>query len=150
MNARSSKLEPAPVPTLVSSVFLGWLVPGLGHWTVGHRRQGVMIAVLVGGIFVVGLFLSHFEAVSRDLHPFSFGAQVFVGGGTIPLLYLNPARDKVLTGMQSIKKPRRVPRYTDTGVLFCNIAGLLNLLVLFDLIDRQVEPRAPRRKGATA
>ena len=109
-----------------------------------------MIAVLVGGIFVAGLFLSKLEAVSRDLHPFSFFAQVFVGGGTIPLLYIDPAADKVLTVRLSIERPKLVPRFTDTGVLFCNIAGLLNLLVLFDLIDRQVAPRAPRPKGATA
>ena len=29
-----------------------------------------------------------------------------------------------------------VPRFADTGLLFCSIAGLLNMLVVLDLVDR--------------
>ncbi len=133
--------RPAPLPVIATRVALGWLIPGLGHYLSGETRRGIALGVLISGAFLLGFLLSDKEAVSKQLHPYSFFAQVFVGGGTLPALYFDPARDKILEVHSSISTREAVPRFNDTGVLFCNIAGLLNLLVLLDLIDRQLEPR---------
>lgn len=128
-------------PVILSGVLLGWLLPGLGHWHAGLKRQGAFLTLLIGGAFAFGLFLSDCEAVSRDLHPIAFWAQVGVGGATIPLVNIDPAKGKVLENRDTIEKRELVPRHNDTGVLFCSIAGLLNVLALVDLVDRRTRPR---------
>ncbi len=113
-----------------------WLVPGLGHLMYGKKQLGTILLVLIAGIFVVGLVMSDFSAVSRDLNPYSFFAQIGIGGGTLPLLWLDPGSKFVLSGHAQTETFSTVPFMTDTGVLFCNIAGLLNILVVLDIADR--------------
>lgn len=123
---------------LALHVFAAWLVPGLGHILAGNRRVGAYILALVGGAFGLGVVLSDFEAVSRDLHPIAFWAQLGVGGGTLPLLAVNPAKQRVLLGNDAISRYEDIPRRNDVGVLFCTVAGLLNLLVCCDVVDRAI------------
>jgi hypothetical protein len=140
--------------SLPFDVLLGWLVPGAGHFARGFARQGRIILGVVVFLFALGLTLSDLEAVSRDLHPYAFWAQLGVAGGTLPLLVIDPARDQILGVHESVNTP--VPRWSvedsrwadeippprsDTGVLFCCVAGLLNLLALFDLVDRSLTAR---------
>lgn len=130
---RPSPTGPARALVLALS---GWLVPGLGHFLAGLHRQGIILCALIGGSFVTGIVLSDLEAVSRKLHPYAFYAEIWVGAGTLPLLWLDPAGKKVLADHVALGTYVEVPRHNDTGVLFCAIAGLLNLLALFDLAER--------------
>ncbi len=123
---------------LVVDILLGWLVPGAGHLNRGYRRQGQITFAVVLALFIAGLVLSDFEAVSRVLHPFAFWAQLGVAGGTLPILAIDPASDALLAPSVSIQKYQDVSPLNDTGVLFCCIAGLLNFLALFDLVDRSL------------
>ncbi|MFN0058010.1 MAG: DUF6677 family protein [Planctomycetota bacterium] len=125
------------------ALVLAWLVPGLGHFVIGQRRRGLVLCVLVGGAYVAGLGLSSGEAISRELHPYSFYAQIGMGV-TLPILRLDPAHAVVKHGGNAITELDVVPRRLDTGLLFCNIAGLLNMLVILDLID-QLLKRATTR-----
>ena len=138
--------RPVPWDALIGNVLSGWLIPGLGHIFAGARRQGILLMVLIVGLFACGLWLSDLEAVSKELHPYAYYAELGFGGATVPLLYLDPAADKVLYAMDPIRTRQAVPRHNDTGTLFCSIAGLLNLLALFDLVDRYLEPRPTRRR----
>ncbi len=130
-----------PSVNLAVDILLGWLVPGAGHLSRGYRRQGLIILTVVLALFLTGLVLSDFEAVSRVLHPFAFWAQIGVAGVTLPLMAIDPASDALLAPSVSIQKYQNVPPLNDTGVLFCCIAGLLNFLALFDLVDRTLSPQ---------
>ena len=135
--------------TLPVDLLLGWFIPGAGHLIRGYKRQGLMTLGVVVPMFLFGLILSDFEAVSRELHPYAFYAELGVAGGTLPLLALSPASDHVLPLARSISTYENVPAWNDTGVLFCCIAGLLNFLALFDLLDRSLSPpRAARKEAA--
>ncbi len=126
--------------TLPVDLLLAWFVPGAGHLIRGFKRQGIITLVLVVPLFFVGLLMSDNEAVSRELHPYAFFAELGVAGGTLPLLALGLGSDKVLPDEESIKEYQDVPAWNDTGVLFCCIAGLLNFLAIFDLVDRSLSP----------
>jgi hypothetical protein len=155
--AGKSDAGKSPV-TLAIDVLLGWFIPGAGHLSRGYRRQGLITLGVVVALFGSGLFLSKLEAVSRDLHPYAFWAQVGFAGGTLPLLAIDPAADQVLPDQMSILKPvpedrmgvwtGKVPPHGDTGVLFCCVAGLLNLLALFDLVDRSLSPQSEAKAVA--
>ncbi|MGE3163730.1 MAG: DUF6677 family protein [Planctomycetota bacterium] len=147
MENRTSKPK---LDQLAGRVVAGWLVPGLGHILAGHRRTGSYLLALVGGTFVLGAIASDFEAVSRDLHPVAMWAQMGVGAGALPLLALDPASSRVLEPQAAIARYEDVSPLNDVGVLFCSIAGLLNLLIVFDLLDRALEPDRRRREREAA
>ena len=145
--AAGEPVERAPLKQVGLSVLAGWLVPGLGHYLAGQQRAGVALAVLVGGLFATGLFISNFEAVSSELHPYGFWIQAWVGGGFLPMALLDPNADLVLQGRQSVHSYGMVPRFADAGFLFTVIAGFLNALVLFDLVERQLGGPMRRRSA---
>ena len=141
MNARKqpgptddNQREPARI---AACVLAGWLVPGAGHFTAGFRRHGVILFFLLATAFGIGLLLSDMEATSRSLHPYAFWAESGVGL-TAAFLVSDPGIEKLLPGSDSVRTYTSVPRYVDSGVLFCAVAGLLNLLVLFDLVERML------------
>ena len=134
--SKSAATEPPVYVRLCArgALLLGWIVPGLGHFVAGQRGRGIALGLLVGGTYIAGLALSRGEAVSRELHPYSFIAQIGLGV-TLPILKLDPAQGVVKHGANSINQLDDVPRRLDSGLLFCNIAGLLNMLALFDLVS---------------
>ncbi len=135
-------------PKILALALLAWLIPGLGHLLAGRWRRAMVFCVIIGGSFAVGLHLSNLEAVSKDLHPYAVWAESGVGAPALLLLYLDPARDRVLEAEDTTRFYHQVPPHTDTGVLFCCIAGLLNYLVLLDLVERLLGgPLARARKG---
>jgi hypothetical protein len=48
------------------AAFLGWLIPGLGHWYQGRRAKAVLYFVCIMGVFVYGLYLSSSNETCLD------------------------------------------------------------------------------------
>jgi hypothetical protein len=121
-------------------VLLGWLVPGLGHWSIGQRHRGLFFGVQIVVLFVAGLLLSDFRCVSPfDRHP--IWALTQIPGGLLTLL------TAVLTSGLHIVRDN--PTYA-VGCLYVGVACLLNLVALCDLYDL-TEPekkRLARKKAA--
>lgn len=134
----------------VTLVLAAWLVPGLGHYLLGDRTRGLRLGSLILGTFLIGLLLSNFEAVAPRLYKISFYAQLGVGAPAVVLYLADPAAKIVQQEQSSVDIPRGVPRRVDLGILFCNIAGILNILICFDLLERRLGPPDPSRpKGST-
>ncbi|QDU69269.1 DUF6677 family protein [Engelhardtia mirabilis] len=115
-------------PGLSPAVFVvaGWAVPGLGHLLQGRVLRGVIVAVLLIGLFALGTVLSEGANLSRERHFYYWGAQLMCG---------LPA---VLTEFVSGRPPvsGSMP-YIDFGLTFGAMAGLLNAVVLMDVFAWQ-------------
>lgn len=123
---------------------LTWLIPGAGYWLLGYRKRAVILAALVLGLFWTGeLILSgngegQYMAVTREVHPIFFclqagnGLSTFLAnwawGGAVHYDVLQPIKD--------------VPRYLNLGILFCVVSGMLNLLLVLNVLDRKTWLRA--------
>ena len=126
------------------AAFLAWMLPGLGHLYAGYPLKGLLALVLLLGMWVAGIWLSRGEAISLDGeegHPYAFVAQVGLGlptglavlrtKGKLPGVAapdLDPARHR---------DPAWIARLPDqdTGLLFTMVAGLLNLLLIYDALQ---------------
>ena len=118
---------------------LAWLVPGLGHLYAGYPIKGAAALVLLFGMHVAGLVVSRGDCVSLDQehgHPYAFVAQLGAGLPTgVALAY---AHGKLPWQPPSLKveDPEYIDRLpdVDVGLLFTMVAGLLNLLLIHDLL----------------
>ena len=113
------------------AAFLAWLVPGAGHLYLGHRLKAVVFFVAIHGAFIVGMALGRFRIVEvpasvQDPNFWVFLGQLCTGLVTAVFHLVRTA----LPGEPPFEK------ITDVARLYSYIAGLLNLLVVFDAFTR--------------
>ncbi len=118
------------------ALFLGWLIPGLGHLYFKRHAHGAVYLVLICGLYGAGVALSRGTAVNLDIHGAYFACQLFAGPITLGL--------EVLRGHEAINLGETVGVLEhQSGVVYAATAGILNLVTLAELFRRQQEPDAP-------
>ena len=146
-----------PVVRVPLAGLLAWIVPGLGHLFIGERVRGLIYLITItvtfwGGVAIGGVR----DTVDPRARTAWFMAQTCTGVNS-------------LAAYQWGERSRRDPQASaagwahysyisaETAVVYTGIAGLLNLLAIFDALVRadavSVRPRpnlaSPLRKGAT-
>ncbi len=133
------------------AAFLAWLVPGLGHLYQGRTAKGVLFMVCILGTFVYGLFLGGGRVVYAQWKPekrLPYLCQIGVGIPALPaLVQASRARSgkPPLFNSKFMAPPRIEPgnnelaelhlkfhRYFELGTVYTMVAGLLNMLVIYD------------------
>lgn len=109
----------AAAPTAAG--FLTWLVPGLGHILQGRRLRGLIIFVLLVGLFALGTTLAEGSNLSRERHFYYWSGQFMLGLPAILAEHLMP----------QVRVDHEI-RYADAGLVFGCVAGLLNILAILD------------------
>lgn len=139
------------------AAFLAWLVPGLGHIYQGRIGKGILYAVCILGLYVTGMIIGDGRVVYwRWLNPlrdpenfrFSYVGQFFVGLPALPaliqetLIYygipplfgdimaLTPHQQEAINRLQP-----QIGRLLEVGWIYTLLAGLLNVLAIYDAYD---------------
>jgi hypothetical protein len=167
--ARTQVLLKDPIKAAV----LAWLVPGLGHLYQGRTAKGVLYAVCILGLYITGLVLSEGKIVYwtwiNPLHDaenfrLSYLMQFCVGLPSLPALvqatlktfdiqpilwgFMSEPSSVVINGLHA-----RLGKLTEVSLEYTRIAGLLNVLAIYDAAqgpanaDDADEP-APAAAGA--
>lgn len=121
-----------------------WLFPGAGHWKTGQRWRGAAFAVAVTLTYALGWAATDGHAVSTEVHPLAFAAQLFAGLPTAAALALNHARTPsaaAATVFGAPVTPGPIVAWIDLGLVFTMTAGLLNLLLAIDAFERALKAR---------
>jgi len=167
------------------AAFLAWLVPGLGHLYQGRTGKGILFLVCILGLFLYGVYLGGDSEVGwgrvvyMSFHPedqrLHFLCQAGVGlptlpaviqafrvrGGRAPLWgsFMAPPR---LPSDRSSNRPtlddlhKRLHHFFELGTLYTMIAGLLNILAIYDawagpVLDESIkEEKEDEEKDALA
>jgi hypothetical protein len=151
--------QPSPVPLRHPrrAAFLAWLLPGLGHFYQGRTGKGWLYAICILGLYLVGYVLGEGKVVYwRWVNPLSnpdrfclyYVGQFFVGLPALPALlqgtlhYLWPdmtapfwgfmaePSQNVLNGMH-----HRLGKLVEIGTIYTTVAGLLNILAIYDALE---------------
>ena len=105
-------------------MFAGWLVPGAGHFLGGRRGKGIFFLLAIGGTYAAGLWLTNYRTVRFDDNPFYYAGQW--GCGAIAWV------------CHRALPPHRPPEdplsWNDPGLLYICVAGLLNAVVVLNLL----------------
>jgi len=147
-----------PSPNLKNrylAALLAWLVPGLGHFYQGRIGKGILYSTTILGLFVLGLALGDWRIIYwRWLSPFanteqfcfSYLCQFFAGLPALPALIQatlkSYGRDPILWGFMAEPTQNqinalypRLGKLVEIGNLYTMIAGLLNILAIYDALE---------------
>lgn len=127
----------------------GWLVPGLGHVVVRRVRRGVLFGLLVWGCFGLGMAHDGRLALRDQRQPLLTTLQVVANLGVGPAdlvarysIYgqatysMRGSRgDGERASGQDIFRERARSPVSIYGTAYLWTAGLMNLLLLFDIWD---------------
>ena len=130
-------LVSGPGGRLRAGAFLaGWILPGAGHLVLGRWKKGLFFLVLLSATCGFGLWLVDFRAVSFADNPFYYIGQY--GCGALMLLSKSLDRSYIPANLP--------PSWYDPGLLYICVAGLLNVVVMMNVIDLGrpgIKPPAP-------
>lgn len=134
------------------AALLSWLVPGLGQVYQGRRLKGWLFMAAIGGALCAGLWIGGGRVTYFQWKPgarrVEFIGQAGIGAVAIPALVQSlwlsttgrplvpggwcapPIGD--VAGDQLAAWYLQLGRYFDVGTLYTTIAGLLNMLVVYD------------------
>jgi hypothetical protein len=147
-------------PTLAA--FLAWLIPGLGHYYQGRTAKAILFFVCILGTFAYGVYLGGsrelgwgrvvYASWTGEDKRISYLGQVAVGlpalpavvqtlrvrGGKPPLFGGFMAPPQSAFGPNPFNQPtldvlhKKLHRYFELGTIYTLIAGLLNILAIYD------------------
>ncbi len=146
----------------VLAAFLAWLWPGAGHLYQGRRAKGVLFMVCILGTFFYGLYIGEgrvvYAAWGGTHQRWPYLCQLGVGLPSLPAAiqtyrvkqgkqplfsprFMTPPEvvvpDKFRRSIQTWDldtEQRRLHRYFEFGTVYTMIAGLLNILVVYDAL----------------
>lgn len=104
--------------------FLGYLVPGLGHWYLGKRLKAVCFFFAIVPCYVVG------GLIGGGLYWYEFNFLTLLG---YVVKFCNGI--PFLIHMLLVREIDNTATYYEAGTSFMLVAGALNLLILIYLID---------------
>lgn len=126
--------------------FLAWLIPGLGHLYQGRYGKAALYFVCIMGTFLFGMYLGGGRVVYLRWEPGNkqlyFLCQVGVGLPALPAIVewdrersgdepwfkrMAPPSVDELNGLK-----RDLGRYFEFGTVYTAVAGLLNVLAVYD------------------
>ena len=147
--------------------------PGAGHWYQGRRSKGVLFFVCILGTFLYGLYLGEGRVVYASMRPedrrFPYFCQVGAGAVALPALVqayrVNHGNNPIpFPGWSDFMVPpslaknredlpneldqlhNRLNRFFELGTVYTMVAGLLNVLVIYDAWAGPAEPDLPAKK----
>jgi hypothetical protein len=154
------------------AALLAWLVPGLGHWYQGRRGKAILYGTCILGLFFAGLLLGEGKNVFwrwtsplRDAENFRFSyiCQFFVGLPSLPALIqatlahygYGPILGGYLAEPPLVELNALHPklgRLLEVGWIYTVIAGLLNILAIYDALEGPVyaDEQEPATRPADA
>jgi hypothetical protein len=165
--------EGVPLKDPLLAAVLAWLVPGAGHWYQGRRSKAMLFFVCIMGTFIYGLYLGEGRVVYASMRAedrrFPYFCQIGAGLPAAPALVqayrVNhgkrpipfPVWDDFMVP-PSVEKPsadvpheldnlqKRLNRFFELGTVYTMVAGLLNVLVIYDAWGGPAEPDLPAKK----
>ncbi len=140
MSHSSSIAPPPPIVALV-----GWLLPGLGYWLIGHRARALTVGITIIVLFVSGVLVGGVRVVdapqltgdgpnpvARVLQKPWFIGQALTG----PIGLAAAWGSRVVAADPAYKNIVSHGRLAEIGTLYTAIAGMLNLLAIIDASHR--------------
>lgn len=155
--------QPLDLHNRYLAVFLAWIIPGAGHFYQRRYTKSAIFFLCIISSFVLGMFVGGGRCVYASWNGverrWQFVLQAGVGLPAMPAVYqawrapsLAPKdRGGFMAPPHSTRDLSDWNAETasgmDMGTLYTMIAGLLNMLVMFDAFAGPLPPPVPKSRG---
>ncbi|MBI4578928.1 MAG: hypothetical protein HY718_04445 [Planctomycetes bacterium] len=133
---------------MVIAAVASWVLPGLGHLLIGERTRGIIFIVVVTLTFWTGVAIGGVKnTVSPADRTLWFAGQICAGGHSLLALACGAA---VGTPQETGRHPAMLIGYGRTeevSVVYTAIAGMLNILIILDVLVRAERRSLPMAAG---
>ena len=153
-------MPPVPLKNRYLAALLAWMVPGLGHFYQGRNGKGILYAGCILGLFVAGLAMGDWRIVYwRWVSPladsehfcFSYCGQFFAGLVALPALIqatlAHYGHEPILWSFMAEPSQNelfglypKLGKLVEVGSLYTTVAGLLNILAIYDAFEGPAHP----------
>ena len=124
--------QPGIARTLQAGI-LAWILPGAGHFALGHRGLGIVFFSAISFAYLTGVAVGGVKtSVDPQANRWLFLAEMGAGGYTTAFYFWS----------SSIRVPPGAPEYisffpeSDVAQIYLAAAGLLNVLAILDALSR--------------
>lgn len=152
------------------AAFLAWLVPGAGHFYQGRIGKGTLYAVCILGLYLIGMIMGEGRIVYwRWVNPLNnpekfclyYLGQFFVGLPSLPALIQSilqyRGHEPILWGFMAEPSQvdlnamqNRLGKLVEIGSIYTCVAGLLNILAIYDALEGPAYQDEPAEAEAGA
>ena len=138
--AKSAGPENPYLPFL-AGVF-AWLFPGAGHFLIGERKRGAIIAVCIVSLFAAGLYIGSIGVIDPIHETLYYYTQVFAS----PVVFLIDHANRSIAAETASGRIMVFGRPSEIGQIYTSVAGMLNLLCIFSAI-LMADAQQRKKKG---
>ncbi len=135
--------SPDKTPRAIIAGLLTWLVPGVGHYWLGHRGLAAVFFIAISFPYFTGLALGGLkESVNPRSNVWLFAAEMGVGGYTLPGALISRQIENYIDRQRAAGHEVDLTDYvayypeSDVAQIYLATAGLLNVLAILDAIAR--------------
>lgn len=155
--------EPLDLRNRELAAFLAWLLPGAGHFYQRRYLKSAIFFIAIMSTFILGMLVAGNRCVYASWnsveHRWQYALQAGIGLPAMPAAYQAYRVSKgQLPGLGGFMAPPSSARELsdwnqatssgfDMGTLYTMIAGLLNILVIFDAWGGPLPPPAKPARG---
>lgn len=133
--AKPDQASAIPRPTseqvrkALTASFIGWILPGAGHWYLGKRGRASVFLTVVVLLLVLGICMDGQIYRAKKDQPLSVLA-AFASMGNGPAHFVLRQSGWTSEGRGDNRSP-----FYEFGNTFILVAGLLNMLIILDAYD---------------
>jgi hypothetical protein len=125
---------------MVIAALATWLLPGLGHLLIGERTRGIIFLVVITLTFWTGVAIGGVKnTVSPQDRTLWFAGQICAGGHSLAALTWSSTMGEPKPGTFSADLIG-YGRTEEVSVVYTAIAGMLNILIILDVLVRAEKP----------
>lgn len=144
----SPSASTSPTGRMIVAALATWLLPGAGHILIGDRTRGIAFLVVITLTFWTGVAIGGVKnTVSPVDRTLWFAGQICAGGHSLATLAISSTMP---TSKESGKFPADLIGYGRTeevSIVYTAIAGMLNILIILDVLVRAERTPIPVSTG---
>lgn len=128
---KKSVLSGQPEIRIALAGLLTWLLPGAGHLFIGERGRGLIFMIAIAATYWGGVAIGGVEnTINIQERRLWFIGQICAGGHALATLVWDEALDS------GPGERRAYGRAEEVAVVYTAICGMLNVLIIFDVLVR--------------
>lgn len=132
---KSTHRSEVPFWRLPAVGLLSWLLPGVGHLVIGERTRGIILLATITLTFWTGIAVGGVKnTVNPQERSLWFLGQVCAG--IHPMIAIAWSRQIEIPTGADLSRWISYGQTEEVGVVYTTIAGMLNILVIFDVLSR--------------